>query len=912
MDIKNIDKKYRPLPFWSWNEKLDTEETRRQAGIMAHAGMGGFFMHARGGLQTEYMSDEWFSNIIAGIEEAKKFGMEAWAYDENGYPSGFGNGIVNGLGEEFQQKILKCEKLSETSNKGTTICEKDGYRFYYEVNPSYVDLMYEKTTQEFIKNIYEPYYEKFQDGFAGFFTDEPNLGTFSEMPWSHVIPYEYKKKYGEDITERLIELFYDTGDYENTRIKFRKLTTDLFSKNYFKKLYDWCNEHNLKLTGHILLEESLAFQINASGASMPHYEYFHIPGVDNLSRNQASEYLGIQVNSVACQLGKNQVITESFACGGHDLSFQNMRNILESQMVRGVNRYCAHLEGYSLRGERKRDHPPAMYYQQPWWKQYSLFADAMSRIGMLLSEGNEKCDTLLLHPIVKAWTKFKGTYDSIKDIDETLKNAVDTLEEKHILFHFGDETVIERHGRIENNEFVIGKMRYKKVIVLYDIMLETTRKLLGEFSQNGGEIVSVCDIEENAVTDNKNITYTMREFDGYDIHYFVNLTEKPQTAKITKGSKILDIITGEWNEFDGNYTFSPYDSLIVKDDGTTRKQSEPIKEPQSMNLGGYWKLCEKPLNLYTLDFCRYSIDGELQEERGFVLNVLYRAMKLKKPCKVELWFDFFANTVPDTLYMLLETPQIFKIAVNEKEINYTDEGYYIDTAFKKINIQKYMKKGKNQIKLECIFKQSDKVYEDFEKSFKYASVRNKMSYDTEIEAIYLLGDFGVYTNDSIIPVSKRAYKVDGNFRIDSMKNEIKLTDIDKQGFMFFAGSITLEKEFDLKSTDYKLKFDSVEANAIEINVNGKDVKTLIFNPFEADISKYLKEGRNKIRLTFTNNLRNMLGPHHFVAGEINYTSPANFYKEPCIWWQGTEADWNSEYCFMNFGIGGEKSDTKSI
>ena len=135
-----------------------------------------------------------------------------------------------------------------------------------------------------------------------------------------------------------------------------------------------------------------------------------------------------------------------------------------------------------------------------------------------------------------------------------------------------------------------------------------------------------------------------------------------------------------------------------------------------------------------------------------------------------------------------------------------------------------------------------------------------------------------------------------------MKNEIKLTDIDKQGFMFFAGSITLEKEFDLKSTDYKLKFDSVEANAIEINVNGKDVKTLIFNPFEADISKYLKEGRNKIRLTFTNNLRNMLGPHHFVAGEINYTSPANFYKEPCIWWQGTEADWNSEYCFMNFGI----------
>lgn len=24
MNFKNIDKKYRPVPFWSWNEKLET------------------------------------------------------------------------------------------------------------------------------------------------------------------------------------------------------------------------------------------------------------------------------------------------------------------------------------------------------------------------------------------------------------------------------------------------------------------------------------------------------------------------------------------------------------------------------------------------------------------------------------------------------------------------------------------------------------------------------------------------------------------------------------------------------------------------------------------------------------------------------------------------------------------------
>ena len=58
--LKNPPKKYRPIPFWSWNEKLDAAETRRQIAMMDEAGIGGYFMHARGGLQTEYMGEEWF------------------------------------------------------------------------------------------------------------------------------------------------------------------------------------------------------------------------------------------------------------------------------------------------------------------------------------------------------------------------------------------------------------------------------------------------------------------------------------------------------------------------------------------------------------------------------------------------------------------------------------------------------------------------------------------------------------------------------------------------------------------------------------------------------------------------------------------------------------------------------------
>jgi len=135
MDFKKIDNKYRPAPFWSWNERLDTEETKRQIEVMHASGIGGFFMHARGGLQTEYMSDEWFANIKAGIEKAEELDMLPWAYDENGWPSGFGDGKVNGLGKHYQQKWLRYD--NNTDGENTTFITDEAL-YYYEVNAFYV------------------------------------------------------------------------------------------------------------------------------------------------------------------------------------------------------------------------------------------------------------------------------------------------------------------------------------------------------------------------------------------------------------------------------------------------------------------------------------------------------------------------------------------------------------------------------------------------------------------------------------------------------------------------------------------------------------------------------------------------------------------------------------------------------
>ena len=103
-NLINPPKKYRSLPFWSWNSELTVDETLFQVKEMDENGIGGYFMHARGGLKTEYMGKEWMDNVKAAVLDGYERGMAPWGYDENGWPSGFGSGAVNGLGVKYQQK----------------------------------------------------------------------------------------------------------------------------------------------------------------------------------------------------------------------------------------------------------------------------------------------------------------------------------------------------------------------------------------------------------------------------------------------------------------------------------------------------------------------------------------------------------------------------------------------------------------------------------------------------------------------------------------------------------------------------------------------------------------------------------------------------------------------------------------
>ena len=926
MDFKKIDNSYRAIPFWSWNERLDTEETRRQVNLMNDAGIGGYFMHARGGLLTEYMGEEWFDNVLAAADEGEKLGMRSWAYDENGWPSGFADGMVLALGEDYHLKTIVYKPTSEYDGApDKVLLERDGYTYYIEVNDLYVDLLNPAVTDAFIRCTHEEYRKRCGDKIEGFFTDEPQLARRGGFPYSVITEDEFKSRYGYDLIENLPSLFFDDEKSDRVRFDFWYMTTDLFSKNFFKKIYDWCEEHGYKLTGHLVSEETLDGIVLTNGAAMPHYEYMHIPGIDWLGRPIGSWGTAHALSSVAAQLGKKHVLTESYALTGHNVSHGELKRILEWQMVRGINLLCTHLEGYSNRGIRKRDYPAAIYYQQPWWDDARIFFDTVSRIGMIIGEGKKTPDTLLINPMSTAWCMYNGyveNYNRIKDIrvfDLAYTDLIHRLERKHVLFHIGDETIMERHGRVEGGELVIGEMRYKRVVIPeHKILFENTKRLLDEFVKAGGTITTVDEIPHNPIMPENKIAYTKRTFDDSVVHYFVNSEPECMTVKIDLDAVILDPVSGETMPFDGSYTFDAYESLLLVEGGAAECEKREEKY-ENLSLGGEWEVVSATDNSITLDRCDYYFDGELVERAGYVLNILPRINELRRPVALHQLYRFTVEEMPDgEIYLVTETPDIFDIKVNGKTLEKRDAGYLRDISFRKLPITELVREGENTVEFNSVITQSQKTFDHLSRSWAFETMANSLSYDIEIEPIYIAGSFGVKVNAPTEELERSAYRVKelapeggASFVITKAPKTVDSERIDAYGYPQFAGTLTLKKKFTLDSTDYSVRPVGCGMNSIHVKVNGTDVGTKMFAPYEIPIKDQLSVGENEIEITIVNNLRNMQGPSHLASGESHFANRSSFYQESNVLCHAPGATeschdelkvWNGDVCLVHFGI----------
>lgn len=82
-EFKNPSAQWRSVPFWALNDNLEPAEIKRQLAAFAEGGFGGAYLHSRIGLLTEYLGEEWWQAMDAGVEACEELGIECWFYDED-------------------------------------------------------------------------------------------------------------------------------------------------------------------------------------------------------------------------------------------------------------------------------------------------------------------------------------------------------------------------------------------------------------------------------------------------------------------------------------------------------------------------------------------------------------------------------------------------------------------------------------------------------------------------------------------------------------------------------------------------------------------------------------------------------------------------------------------------------------
>ncbi len=465
--FKNPTSEYRGTPFWAWNSDLQAEELCRQIEIFKKMGLGGFHMHVRTGMSTNYLSDEFMSLIKCCVEKAKSEDMLAWLYDEDRWPSGAAGGLVT-KDERYRARCLlmtavPCEDGSEDSKfmdsrsegsrdgKGSLITcydielDADGYlRSYKQIgaddeaagtkwyaylkihapspwynNQTYLDTLNPKAVQRFTEVTHERYKEtvgeRFGDNIPSIFTDEPQFtrkmvldnSTDTDdifMPWTDDLPETYKAQYGEDLLAALPELFWELPDGKVSVVRYHY--HDHIAERFASAFADVCGEWCRK-NGIALTGHMMEEPTLHSQTAALGEAMRSYRGFDLPGIDMLCANFEFttakQTQSAVHQFGREGMLSELYGVTGWDYDFRGYKLHGDWQACLGVTVRVPHLSWYAMGGEAKRDYPASIHYQSPWWEEYSALEDHFARVNTAMTRGKPVVKVGVIHPVESFW-----------------------------------------------------------------------------------------------------------------------------------------------------------------------------------------------------------------------------------------------------------------------------------------------------------------------------------------------------------------------------------------------------------------------------------------------------------------------------------------------------------------------------
>jgi hypothetical protein len=423
----------------------------------------------------------------------------------------------------------------------------------------YIDAMDPEATTEFLKHGYDPYASavdgKMSSQMLGFYTDEPAMHYYLSgaenpvVPWTKNMFRRFQERNGYNLRPRLPDLFFDISpDSARVRYDFYNTITDFYSDAFYKQIHEWCQKHNVLFTGHLLYEEWLRRLIRVEGNLFRHYRHMDVIGVDHLypiigNRDRPDEHVAMKVGSSAAhQLGSPRLLCESFGGIFMDATMQRMKWIADWEYVLGVNLLNPHGFHYTLEGPRKRDWPPSMFYQYPWWQYYGEFSNYMSRLSHLLSSGKHIAKVALLWPMNAMFATYTPqTHNAIGDrIERDFNTLTDLLLRLHFDYDYIDEDVLA-DAELDGNTIRVGDEAHELVILppMAHIKLGTLQKL-EQFVAQGGRVLGTIFLPDKAFTNTSTVTEVMDISEHVRALFGVDPVETQQTFQAQADMRLVE------------------------------------------------------------------------------------------------------------------------------------------------------------------------------------------------------------------------------------------------------------------------------------------------------------------------------------------------------------------------------------
>ena len=506
-----------PAYFWMWNGKLEPARLNAQVDDMFAHGMRSVCVHPfpkafRPGrfdseMSPDYLTEDYFRVFSNVVDHAAALGMNVWLYDEGGWPSGGACGQIAADDREgrFRKQLLGF-------GDGTQPFALRAVP-YGKGQQNYPSIIEKGTTEEFIRRTHEQYrrYVGHHFGKAIKFTfmDEPSVGMDyygANLRWTTDFDEVFRLKKGYEIrplARRLLERKH-TFDPETAakRIDYNDVIADLFVERFMDPIRKWDKANGLISSGHLdgddLPECATRY---GYGALLRSLRAMDVPGVDVIWRQlfpDTAAGAGRQVPfpryaaSVAHQKGGMLALTESFGIYGDAFTPDQMKWLVDYQMVRGINMFVFGYYYVSTARQWMLLFEPHSGPVVPWWDMERPYFEYMARTGAILAEGRPAVDIAVYFDSRAFWAGGSET-EAAGAMHYAVASALDKM---NCEYEFVDDDALAA-AEVADGKLHVGAMAYGTfVLPSSKWMRADARAKLDAFRAAGGKVLTADRVGE--------------------------------------------------------------------------------------------------------------------------------------------------------------------------------------------------------------------------------------------------------------------------------------------------------------------------------------------------------------------------------------------------------------------------------